>query len=93
MREYEIIYIVHPDLEDTALEEVVNRVQNWIEEDGGEIIKTDDWGKRKLAYPIRKQIEGHYYKLDANLVPSSIAKLERNLKILESVLRFLVVLK
>ena len=93
MREYEIIYIVHPDLEDSAFEEVVERVQSWITSDGGEVVKTEDWGKRKLAYLIRKQSEGHYIKLDATLAPSSINDLERNFRILESILRFIIVAK
>ena len=60
MREYELVFIVHPDLDDTALKDVVDKVSGWITEAGGIISKVDLWGKRKLAYAIRKQKEGQY---------------------------------
>ena len=90
MRDYELIFIVHPDLEETATTEVVERVQNWITEAGGTINKVDPWGKRKLAYPIRKQNEGQYYLLHAQMAPNFIAEMERNLRFLEPVMRFLI---
>jgi len=90
MREYELIFIVHPDLEETATNEVVERVQGWITEAGGKINKVDPWGKRRLAYPIRKQNEGQYFFLLIQIAPSDIAELERNLRFLEPVMRFLI---
>ena len=93
MREYELVFIVHPDQDETAFTEVVNRVQNWITEAGGEVEKTDIWGKRKLAYPIRKQSEGLYVLLQTRLNPDFCAILERNLRFLEPVMRFLLVAK
>jgi small subunit ribosomal protein S6 len=93
MREYELVFIVHPDQDETAFTEVVNRVQNWITEAGGEVEKTDIWGKRKLAYPIRKQSEGLYVLLQTRLNPDFCATLERNLRFLEPVMRFLLVAK
>ena len=90
MREYELIFIVHPDLEETATNEVVDRVKNWITEAGGTIDKVDPWGKRKLAYPIRKQNEGQYFLMLIQIAPSSVAELERNLRFLEPVMRFLI---
>jgi small subunit ribosomal protein S6 len=88
MREYEIIFIVHPDLDEKALDEVISRVSSWITEDGGEIIKSDIWGMRKLAYPIRKQSEGQYVLMQIKMAPTFGAQLERNMHILESVMRF-----
>jgi small subunit ribosomal protein S6 len=93
MHEYELVFIVHPDQDDTAFTEVVNRIQNWIVEAGGEVEKTDIWGKRKLAYPIRKQTEGLYVLLQTKLKPDFCATLERNLRFLEPVMRFLIVAK
>lgn len=90
MREYELIFIVHPDLETAAFDEVVEKVQGWIKEDGGEISKVDVWGKRKMAYPIRKKEEGQYVLLEIKMPPTSILNLERNLRLLEPVMRFLV---
>ena len=90
MRDYELIFIVHPDLEETATNEVVERVQGWITEAGGKINKVDPWGKRRLAYPIRKQNEGQYFFLLVEMNPISVAEIERSLRFLEPVMRFLI---
>ena len=90
MREYELIFIVHPDLEETATNEVVERVQGWITEAGGKINKVDPWGKRRLAYPIRKQNEGQYFFLLVEMNPISVVEIERSLRFLEPVMRFLI---
>ena len=93
MREYELIFIVHPEADETNFTEVVNRVRTWIEEDGGEVIKTDLWGKRRLAYPIHKLNEGQYVFMQTKMEPRFGIILERNLRFLEPVIRFLVVAK
>ena len=90
MREYELIFIVHPDLEETASNEVVERVQGWITEADGTIIKVDPWGKRKLAYPIRKQNNGQYFLLNITVAPDFVTEIERNLRFLEPIMRFLI---
>jgi small subunit ribosomal protein S6 len=89
MREYELVFIVHPDLDENATNEVVERVKGWITEAGGTIEKVDPWGKRKLAYPIRKQNEGQYFLFKTQLSPSFVVELERNLRFIEPVMRFL----
>jgi small subunit ribosomal protein S6 len=93
MREYELIYIIHPDLDENGLNETINRISNWIIGSGGEVIKTDIWGKRRLAYQIRKQKDGQYVFVNMKMAPESGAELERNLHFLEPVLRFSIVLK
>jgi len=93
MREYELMFVVHPDLDENALAELVKRVSGWITDDGGTIVKTDVWGKRQLAYPIRKVNQGQYVLLHTTLDPKSGAKLERNLRFLEPVMRFMLVAK
>lgn len=93
MRDYELIFIVHPDLEETAFNEVVDRVRTWITEDGGEVVKTDLWGKRKMAYPIRKQNDGQYVLIDARMTPAFGHQLERNLRFLEPILRYSIIAK
>jgi small subunit ribosomal protein S6 len=90
MREYELIYIVHPELDDTAVKELAGKVQGWITDAGGSISKVDFWGKRRLAYPIRKQIEGQYVFIQAKMVPTFGATLDRNLRFTEPVIRFLL---
>jgi small subunit ribosomal protein S6 len=89
MRDYELIFIVHPDLETAAFDEIVERVKSWISDEGGEITKVDVWGKRKLAYPIRKKEEGQYVLMETQLPNTSVSSLERNLNLLEPVMRFL----
>ena len=91
MREYEMVFIVRPDLDDTAFKEVVEKVKSWINESGGTVAKTDFWGKRKLAYAIRKQTEGQYVLLRFQMEPAFSITLERNLRFLEPVMRFLIV--
>jgi small subunit ribosomal protein S6 len=90
MREYELVFIVHPDLEETATNEVVDRVKDWITEADGTVDKVDPWGKRKLAYPIRKQNDGQYFLMLVQMDPTFVSEMERNLRFLEPVMRFLI---
>jgi small subunit ribosomal protein S6 len=91
MRDYELVVIIHPDLDENAVNDVVTRISNWITEDGGEIIKTDLWGKRGLAYLIRKQKQGQYVLFQTKMNPTLGATLERNLGYLESVMRYMLI--
>lgn len=93
MRSYELVFIARPDLDENALAEVVTKVTNWITDSGGTIEKVEQWGKRKLAYQIRKQVEGLYVQMNFNLQPSAAPQLERNLRYLEPVMRFSVIQK
>ena len=91
MRAYEITFIVHPELDDSAFNEVVERVKGWITDSDGEITKIDLWGKRKLAYPIQKQSEGSYVIMKTNMAPTLCVELERNFGLQEPILRYLIV--
>ena len=93
MREYELMFVVHPDLDETALTDLIKRVSSWITDEGGTIVKTDVWGKRQLAYPIRKVNQGQYVLINMTQDPKAGAKLERNLRFLEPVMRFMLVAK
>lgn len=90
MRDYELVFIVHPDLDETAFKDTVEKVKGWITEAGGSVSKVDFWGKRRLAYPIRKQKEGQYVLIKTQMPPAFSATLERNLRFLEPVMRFLI---
>jgi len=90
LRNYELVLIVHPELEESAFKELVDRVQGWITDSGGKVSKVDFWGKRQLAYPIRKQMEGQYVLMHSQIEPSRCAELERNIKIQEPILRYLL---
>jgi small subunit ribosomal protein S6 len=90
MRDYELVFIVHPDLDENAFKEIVERVTGWITEAGGNVSKVDFWGKRKLAYEIRKQKEGQYVLMRIQMPPTFSGTLERNLRFVEPVMRFLI---
>lgn len=90
MRTYELVFVVHPDLDENAIKDLVEQVKGWITGSGGNVSNVDMWGKRKLAYPIRKQNEGQYVLIQSEMDPNFCAQLERNLRISESVMRFLV---
>jgi small subunit ribosomal protein S6 len=93
MRSYELIFIVHPELDENTLTGVVDRVQSWIKDSGGSVDKVDMWGKRRMAYSIRKQREGQYVFFETQFDPSFSSELERNLRLLEPVMRYSIILK
>ena len=90
MRSYELVFIVHPELDETSFNDLVDKVNGWIADSGGQVLNVDLWGKRKLAYPIRKQIEGQYVLMNTELDPTFCSELERNLRLQEPVMRFLL---
>jgi small subunit ribosomal protein S6 len=93
MRKYELTFITHPELDKDALVEVTNKVQSWITDAGGKVEKVDNWGKKPLAYPIRKQKDGQYVYMEMEMPPQIGAVIERNLRYIESVMRFLIIVK
>ncbi len=91
MNKYEAMYVITPELEDEAIKGVIEKYTGIITANGGEVEKVDEWGRRRLAYPIDYKTEG-YYVLTAFAGESKLPKeLERNLNNDESILRFLVV--
>lgn len=90
MRQYEVAYIVHPDQDETAFKDTVDRVQGLIEAGGGKVTKSEIVGKKRLAYEIRKQREGQYVFLQTEMPPAYCGELERNLNLLEPVMRFMI---
>ena len=90
MRQYELVCIVQPELDETAFKGVVDRVTGWVTETGGSVDKVDIWGRRKLAYIIHKQREGQYVLMNITLDPKSTGELERNIRYLEPVLRHML---
>lgn len=88
-----LIYIIHPELDENGVTDIMGRVNGWISDAEGKVIKTDLWGKRTLAYPIRKQKDGHYVFMNIEIEPNVCTQLERNLRLLEQILRFSLVAK
>lgn len=91
VRNYELMVVANPDLDEEGLSALNNRVAAWVAAGNGTLIGTSIWGRRRLAYPIRKQIEGIYIKYDLQLAPSATRELERNLRLDEQIMRHLVV--
>ena len=87
---YELMYVVRPNVDETSLTAVTEKVDRMITAGGGEILKREDWGKRRLAFPVMKFTEGYYSVLQFNLPTAGVRDLERALKLAEEVLRFLV---
>ena len=93
MHNYELVVIIHPDLDEEAINQALDKIKDWITKAGGSIENVDNWGKRRLSYEIQKQNEGVYYLFTASIPTSAVAQLERNLTILEPVMRHLIVAK
>lgn len=90
MNQYEIAVLYHPDLE-IDLEKSEAKVTKLITDNGGKVVKADNWGKRKLAYKIKGNEHGVYVFYDVELPASGVQKVELSLNITDEVLRFLIV--
>ena len=91
MNQYEVMYIIDPTLEDSARIELINRFSNLVKENGGEVDRVDEWGKRRLAYAIQYKTEGYYVLMYIKAPADLPRELERNLQINDNVLRYLVI--
>ena len=88
MRKYETIFILQPELSEDDIKSVTAKAQDVISAYKGECLRMDDWGIRKLAYPIKKSARGRYYYLRFDGESALIAELERRLRLDEKVLRY-----
>lgn len=88
MRTYENMYIVHPETVGEARTAVIDKYNKIIEDQGGRILKVEEWGERKLAYPIRKLTRGGYVLMFFEADPASIAELERRFRLDDNIIRF-----
>ncbi|NLK51751.1 MAG: 30S ribosomal protein S6 [Syntrophomonadaceae bacterium] len=93
MRTYELMYIIRPDLDEEALNGVVDKFDQLITNHGGEVINTNRWGKRRLAYEINDYREGFYILEHFKGNSATEIELERVLKLTDAVLRFLITRK
>jgi len=89
MRMYDVLLIVDPRLTDEEVAERGARIQESLVGLGGEVVSSEDWGRRRLVFELRKQREGHYLLLQVRALPTAIREFERQLKLNESELRFL----
>lgn len=91
MNEYELMYIVHPEADSDAVTSVNEQVTAWIGAQGGEVLQTNVWGRRKLAFAIEKQSEGTYVVMNLRLAGPALSEVERNIRLYEQVLRYMFV--
>lgn len=88
---YESVIIFSPQLEEEALENAINRVQEVIKNGAGEVTKVDRWGKRRLAYEIKDFTEGYYLLVEMEAPSSAAQELDRVLRISDDVLRHMII--
>jgi small subunit ribosomal protein S6 len=91
VRDYEIVYVIRPDLPEEERAAKIERVHSLITDNGGEVGKVEDWGKRVLAYEIRHLTEGYYRLTEFRLPPASVSTIEGRLNIDEDLLRYQIV--
>ncbi|HQO49803.1 MAG TPA: 30S ribosomal protein S6 [Bacteroidales bacterium] len=91
MNQYETVFIVTPVLSEEQMKEAVKKYQDYLAENGAEIVHEEHWGMRKLAYPIQKKSTGFYHLVEFKADGNLIADLETQLKRDERIIRFLTV--
>ncbi|MFW6034811.1 MAG: 30S ribosomal protein S6 [Halothermotrichaceae bacterium] len=93
VRFYETTFILKPDLDEETREALLDRIKNIITDNGGEIENVDIWGKKKLAYEIKDLYQGFYTVITFKGTPEVLNELDRNFKIIDNVLRGLIIRK
>ena len=90
-RTYEVMYIATPEASDDTIVKLNDAIVKLIEKEGGSVVKTDDWGRRKLAYPIKKKTEGYYVLFEVEGSGQEIAELERRMRVNDLIMRYITV--
>ena len=93
MNKYELALVLSPALDEEAKTVAFGKVQALIERFGGTIEKVDDWGKRRLAYEIKKVNEGFFSFITFDAAPTAPVEIESRIRIMEDVLRYLIIRK
>ena len=93
MNKYELALVVSAKVEDEVRDAVVEKAKEYITRFGGTVTEVEDWGKKKLAYDIQKMSEGFYYFIQFDAAAEVPAELEQHVRIMDNVLRYLVVRK
>lgn len=91
MNNYEVMYVIDTAVEDSARADLIKRFADVVTANGGNVERVDEWGKRRLAYAINYKTEGYYVLMYMNAPSDLPRELERNFKINESVLRYMVI--
>ncbi|MBN1352276.1 30S ribosomal protein S6 [candidate division KSB1 bacterium] len=91
MKEYETTFVIDSLIKNEEVENLILKVEKFITNNGGEVLNTDRWGKKRLAYEIRKRQYGYYVKIEFKAPPHLNKNLEREYKLDENILRYLIV--
>lgn len=89
-RDYELAFILNPEVNEEEVRTIQDRIEQIVATYGGQIVKVNQWGRRRLAYPIERHRDGLYTFIDMILTPETVAEIERMLKVSEIVLRHMV---
>ena len=90
MNNYEAIFIVKPDLKEEDLKNTLKVIADLVVKNGGTIVKDENWGRRQTAYPVKKNKDGNYYRLDFTAPSDTIAKLDAAFKLNAEIVRVMV---
>lgn len=88
-RDYELGFILNPEVSEEQIRATVERIEQIVANHDGQIVKVNQWGRRRLAYPIERHRDGFYIFIDMILTPETISEVERSLQVSEIVLRFM----
>ena len=91
MRSYQSVLILKPDLEEPRVDDVLEKIGGFIKSNGGAILKTEKWGKKRLAYRVKKNRFGIYLNLYHTLEPSGVVHLEKKYKLFDLIIKFIVI--
>ena len=91
MRSYQSVLILKPDLEESRVDEALGKIGEFIKSNGGAILKTEKWGKKRLAYRVKKNRFGVYLNIYHTLEPSGVIDLEKKYKLFDLLIKFMVV--
>ena len=89
MNKYELVFITHPEKSEEQLQAVVDDTKSFIEKEGGSVELVEQWGKRKLAYTVKKNKFGYYTLFHYSSPPETIAKIELHMKHNESIIKYI----
>jgi small subunit ribosomal protein S6 len=89
-RDYELGFIISPEVSEEQTRSILDRLGQIVAQHDGQVVKVNQWGRRRLAYPIERHRDGYYVFIDMILTPETVAELERTLKVSEIVLRYMV---
>ena len=90
-RDYELGFILDPEVNEEQSNAIIERIQQIVNNHDGEVVRISQWGRRRLAYPIRHKRDGFYVFFDMILTPETVSELDRNMRVTEEILRHIII--